>query len=41
MKFYKNKFDFSLFYNKYNEVYPNKQKPSLEFLEWFIGFSEG
>ena len=41
LKFYKNKFDFSLFYNKYNEIYPNKKKPPLEFLEWFIGFSEG
>lgn len=37
----KNRFDFSLFYNKYNEIYPNKKKPPLEFLEWFIGFSEG
>lgn len=37
----KNKFDFSLFYKKYNEIYPNNKKPPLEFLEWFIGFSEG
>jgi LAGLIDADG endonuclease len=41
IKSYKNKFDFSLFYIKYNIIYPDKKKPPLEFLQWFIGFSEG
>ena len=40
-KFNKNQFDFSLYCNKYNEMYPDKKRPSKEFLEWFIGFSEG
>jgi Cytochrome C and Quinol oxidase polypeptide I/LAGLIDADG endonuclease len=34
-------FDFSAFYSKFYEYYPNLQKPSIHFLEWFIGFSEG
>ena len=34
-------FDFSAFYSKFIEYYPNFKKPSSNFLEWFIGFSEG
>jgi hypothetical protein len=34
-------FDFSAFYTKFTEYYPNLKKPGLNFLEWFIGFSEG
>jgi hypothetical protein len=34
-------FDFKPFYKKFSEVYPNLKQPSREFLEWFIGFSEG
>jgi len=34
-------FDFSAFYSKFTEYYPNLNKPSLHFLEWLIGFSEG
>ena len=38
----KNKsFDFSSFYSKFSEEYPNINPPSHRFLEWFIGFSEG
>ena len=38
----KNKsFDFSSFYSKFSEYYPNMEQPSKNFLEWFIGFSEG
>lgn len=38
----KNKtFDFSAFYSKFSEYYPNLNNPSSNFLEWFIGFSEG
>lgn len=38
----KNKsFDFSAFYKKFTEYYPNLKRPSNKFLEWFIGFSEG
>ena len=34
-------FDFSDFYTKFSELYPNKIKPNHLFLEWFIGFYEG
>ena len=34
-------FDFSLFYNKFSKIYPDKNKPDYLFLEWLIGFSEG
>lgn len=37
----KSKFNFETFYRLYKERYPNKPLPSKEFLEWFIGFSEG
>ena len=32
-------FDFTSFYYKFNEYYPNLKQPSNRFLEWFIGFS--
>ena len=34
-------FNFTSFYSKYNEYYPNLKQPSNKFLEWLIGFSEG
>ena len=34
-------FDFTPFYSKFSENYPNVKQPSRNFLEWFIGFSEG
>jgi LAGLIDADG endonuclease len=34
-------FDFSFFYSKFKEIYPDFKQPSSKFLEWFIGFSEG
>ena len=34
-------FYFSDFYTKYKEYYPNFKQPSIRFLEWFIGFTEG
>ena len=34
-------FDFSLFFSKFKENYPNLEQPSSRFLKWFIGFSEG
>lgn len=34
-------FEFKPFYNKFSEYYPNLPLPKKEFLEWFIGFSEG
>jgi LAGLIDADG endonuclease len=34
-------FDFTSFYSKFSEYYPNVKQPSNKFLEWFIGFSEG
>ena len=37
----KKSFDFTSFYSKFSEDYPNLKKPSHVFLEWFIGFSEG
>jgi cytochrome c oxidase subunit 1 len=36
-----NTFDFKPFYFKFKEYYPNIKFPTKEFLEWFIGFSEG
>ena len=35
------RFDFTPFYSKFNELYPNSRKPSAKFIEWLIGFSEG
>lgn len=34
-------FDFTPFYSKFREYYPNLKQPTNKFLEWFIGFSEG
>lgn len=34
-------FDFKPFYTKFSEYYPDLKQPTKEFLEWFIGFSEG
>jgi len=34
-------FDFTPFYTKFSKDYPYLKQPSKEFLEWFIGFSEG
>ena len=34
-------FDFTAFYTKFSEYYPNLKQPSQKFLEWYIGFSEG
>lgn len=34
-------FNFEPFKKKFTEFYPNSQVPTNEFLEWFIGFSEG
>jgi hypothetical protein len=34
-------FDFTSFYSKFSEYYPNSKEPKKNFLEWFIGFSEG
>lgn len=34
-------FNFTAFYSKFTEFYPNLIKPSNNFLEWLIGFSEG
>nr|YP_010977143.1 LAGLIDADG endonuclease [Daedalea dickinsii]WNZ34348.1 LAGLIDADG endonuclease [Daedalea dickinsii] len=34
-------FEFKPFYDKYREYYPNNTEPKKEFLEWFIGFTEG
>jgi hypothetical protein len=36
-----NTFNFKPFYVKFKEYYPNIANPSKEFLEWFIGFTEG
>jgi cytochrome c oxidase subunit 1 len=35
------KFDFTPFYSKFDEYYPDSKKPNKNFLEWLIGFSEG
>lgn len=34
-------FNFKSFNSKFSEYYPDKKLPSKEFLEWFIGFTEG
>lgn len=34
-------FDFTSFYSKFKEYYPDLKLPNSRFLEWFIGFSEG
>ena len=34
-------FNFSSFYSKFSEYYPNSKIPNDRFLQWFIGFSEG
>ena len=34
-------FDFSAFLILYSKLYPKNPKPSKEFLEWLIGFTEG
>ena len=34
-------FDFKPFYAKFKEYYPNNTEPKKEFLEWFIGVTEG
>jgi hypothetical protein len=34
-------FYFSAFFESYSQKYPNKSKPSQEFLEWLVGFTEG
>ena len=34
-------FNFKLFIDKYTEIYPTYKIPNHQFLEWFIGFSEG
>lgn len=34
-------FNFDLFYKEFERRYPNKTKPTPEFLQWFIGFHEG
>jgi len=39
--FNNSKFDFTEFYEEFIKKYPNKNKPSQEFLEWFVGFFEG
>lgn len=36
-----NKSGFSLFYEKFTNYLPNHSKPSVNFLNWFIGFTEG
>ena len=35
------KFKFSLFYTKYKSFHGDRALPSEEFLNWFIGFTEG
>jgi hypothetical protein len=37
----KRKFNFNKFLYEYSKLYPENLKPSNEFLEWLIGFSEG
>lgn len=39
--YYNKRSNFDSFYSKFNEYYPNAKKPSLLFLQWLIGFSEG
>lgn len=35
------KFEFSVFYEKYNTYLPNNKIPSEQFLTWLVGFTEG
>ena len=35
------KFNFTQFYNRFNEYYPYLKQPNPKFLQWLIGFSEG
>jgi hypothetical protein len=37
----KSYFEFSVFLDKYKEMYPDSILPNSSFLQWFIGFSEG
>jgi hypothetical protein len=37
----KKSFDFTSFYSKFSEYYPDLKQPKYQFLEWLIGFSEG
>jgi len=37
----KNDFDFSLFLEKYKNLYPHNKLPDISFLQWLIGFVEG
>ena len=39
--YYDKTYNFESFYLKFNEYYPNAKKPSVQFLQWLIGFSEG
>nr|YP_004927414.1 COX1-ai2 protein [Yarrowia galli]CCC29052.1 LAGLIDADG type class1 intron encoded endonuclease, COX1-ai2 protein [Yarrowia galli] len=34
-------FNYKDFYKAFEEMYPNKEKPSKDFLNWFMGFFEG
>lgn len=34
-------FNYKDFYKAFEKIYPNKEKPSKDFLNWFIGFFEG
>ena len=34
-------FNFESFYKEYSNLYPNNKLPNSNFLEWFIGFTEG
>ena len=38
---YNKTFNFSNFYFKFSELYPDLKPPGHKFLEWFIGFTEG
>ena len=41
ISYYNKTYNFESFYSKFNEYYPKAKKPSVQFLQWFIGFSEG
>lgn len=34
-------FNFLPFYEQYKKIYPNNSLPTIDFLQWFIGFTEG
>lgn len=34
-------FNFSSFFSKYKECYPHNKQPTIKFLQWFVGFTEG